>query len=34
MVWRGPTSETVWMLRRKKNWLKYNDFTELKKITS
>jgi len=36
MVWYGPTSETVWMQRRQKNWLKYTDFsfTELKKITS
>jgi len=34
MVWYGPTSETVWMQRRQKNWLKYTDFAELKKITS
>ena len=34
MVWYGPTSETAWMQRRQKNWLKYTDFTELKKITS
>jgi len=34
MVWNGPTSETVWIQRRQKNWLKYTDFTELKKITS
>jgi len=34
MVWYGPTSETAWMQRRQKNWLKYIDFTELKKITS
>jgi len=33
MVWHGPTSETVWMQRRQNNWLKYTDFTELKKIT-
>jgi len=26
MVWHGPTSETAWMQRRKKNWLKKNDF--------
>jgi len=34
MVWYGPTSETAWIQRRQKNWLKYTDFTELKKITS
>jgi len=35
MVWYGPISETAWMQRRqKKNWLKYTDFTELKKTTS
>jgi len=34
MIWYGPTSETAWMQRRKKNWLKYADFTELKKTTS
>jgi len=34
MVWHGPTSETVWMQRRQKNWSKYSDFIELKKITS
>ena len=33
MDWYGPTSETAWMQRRQKNWLKYTDFTELKKIT-
>jgi len=30
----GPTSETDWMQRRLKKWLKYTNFTELKKITS
>ena len=30
----GPTSETVWMQKRQKDWLKYTDFTELKMITS
>ena len=30
MVWYGPTSETAWMQRKQKNWLKYTDFTELK----
>ena len=34
MVWYGPTSETAWMLRRQKKWLKYTEFIELKKITS
>jgi len=34
MVWYGPTSETVWMQKRLKNWLKYTDFAELKKITN
>ena len=34
MVWHRPTSETASMQRRQKNWLKYTDFTELKKITS
>ena len=34
MVWYGPTSETAWMQRRQKNWLKYTNFTELKKIIS
>ena len=34
MVWYGPTSETVLMHRRQKNWLENTDFTELKKITS
>ena len=34
MVWYGPTSERAWMQSRKKNWLNYADFTELKKITS
>ena len=34
MVWYFPTSETAWMQRRQKNWLKYTNFTELKKITS
>jgi len=34
MFWYGPTLETVWMQRRQKNWLKYTNFTELKKITS
>ena len=34
MVWHGPTPETAWMQRRQKNWRKYTDFTELKKITS
>ena len=33
MVWYGPTSETAWMQRKQKNWLKYTDFTDLKKIT-
>jgi len=33
MVWYAPTSESVWMQRRQKNWLKYTDFTELKKVT-
>jgi len=33
MLWYGPSSERVWMQRRKKNWLKYTDFTEPKKIT-
>jgi len=32
VVWYGPTSERVWMQRRQKNWLKYTDFTEPKKI--
>jgi len=31
--WYGLTSETAWMQRRQKNWLKHTDFTELKKIT-
>jgi len=26
--------QRVWMQRRQKNWLKYTDFTDLKKITS
>ena len=34
MVSYSPTSETVWMQRRQKKWLKYTNFTELKKITS
>jgi len=34
MVWYGPTSETAWIQRKLKNWLKYTNFTELKKITS
>jgi len=34
MFWYGLTSETAWMQRRQKNWLKYTDFTELQKITS
>jgi len=34
MVWYGPTSETAWMQRRQKNWLKYTAFTELKKKTN
>jgi len=34
MVLYGPTSETAWMQRRQRNWLKYSDFAELKKITS
>ena len=34
MFWYGPKSETAWMQRRQKNWLKYTDFTELKKVTS
>jgi len=34
VVWYDPTSETAWMPRRQKNWLKYTDFTELKKVTS
>jgi len=34
MVWYGTTSETVWMQRRQKYWLKYTDCTRLKKITS
>jgi len=34
MVWYGPTSETAWMQRRQKKWLKNTDFAELKKITS
>ena len=34
MVWYGPTSETAWMQRRQKNWLKYTDFAEQKKIIS
>ena len=34
IVWYGPTSETASMQRRQKNYLKYTDFTELKKITS
>ena len=33
MVWYGPTSEKVYMHRREEDWLKYTDFTELKKIT-
>ena len=33
MIWYGPTSETVWMQRRQKNWLKYIDCAERKKIT-
>ena len=33
-IWFGPTSVTAWMQRRQKNWFKYTDFTELKKITS
>jgi len=28
MVWYGPTSETVWMQRKQKNWFKYTDFAE------
>jgi len=34
MTWYGPTSERVWMQTMQKNWLKYTDFTELKKTTS
>jgi len=34
IVWHGPTSETASMQRRQINWLKYTDFTELKKIIS
>jgi len=34
MVWYGPTSETIWMQRMQKIWLKYINFTELKKITT
>jgi len=34
LVRYGPTSEAVWILIRQKNWLKYNAFTELNKITS
>jgi len=34
IVWHGSTSETAWMQRRQKNWLKSTAFTELKKITS
>jgi len=34
MVWHSPKSETASMQRRQKNWLKYTDFTELKKVTS
>jgi len=34
MVWYGPTSETAWMHRRQKNWLKYTDCTELKIVSS
>jgi len=32
--WCGSTTRTAWMQRRQKNWLKYADFTEIKKITS
>jgi len=34
IFWYGPTSEIACMQRRQNNWLKYADFTELKKITS
>jgi len=34
VVWYCPTSEIGWVQRRQKNWSKYTDFTELKKITS
>jgi len=34
MIWYGSTSETVRMQIRQKNWLKFTNFTELKKITS
>jgi len=33
MVWYGPTLKTAWMQRRKEDWLKYTNFTELN-ITS
>jgi len=33
MDWWGPASETAWMQRSQTHWLKYTDFTELKKIT-
>jgi len=33
-IWYGPISETAWMQRRQKYYLKYTDFTELKKITN
>jgi len=33
MIWYGPRSEKVQMHRRQKNWLKYTDCAELKKIT-
>ena len=34
MVWCGSSSETAWMQRRQKNWLKCTEFTEVKNITS
>jgi len=34
IIWYGPTSETACMQRWHKNWLKYTDFPELKKITN
>jgi len=34
MVWYNSTSETVWMLKRQKNWQKCTDLTEPKKVTS
>ena len=34
IVWHGPTSESASIQRRQKIWLKYTDFTDLKKITS